>query len=299
MSTRRCEQCENCFRHVESIYCSKAVKNCNGLHSPQLLTCARCKEVRYCSRTCQRLQWKEHKSACDTQVMIMWTLKVLSPRIERTFKAFAKFCKNISGYLETPAISALELYKGKHRVETHVFFIKIRAKETIFWQNKKGTKGCITFKVESAEGVTMKEMHDFLDYRSGPLSTPEVTDRTLAHRPGLLRIFVHDVSGIIPAPIDGYTLPTDIANWPSNYHKRYDPDWLEHFLESIGQRLDRPTKSGLDGSEFELEPEGEEQPPFTIPPARPSSPTEFDDRPPNPEAALKELELPSRPTSPC
>ncbi|KAJ3507728.1 hypothetical protein NLJ89_g6143 [Agrocybe chaxingu] len=126
----------------------------------------------------------------------------------------------------------------------------------------------------------MDEMHRFLDYRSGPLSTPEVTDRTLAHRPGLLRIFVHDVSGIIPAPIDGYTLPTDIANWPSNYHKR-------------------PTKSGLDGSEFELEPEGEEQPPFMIPPARPSSPTEFDDRPPNPEAALKELELPSRPTSPC
>lgn len=50
MVERRCEHCENCFAHVESVYCSGAVKNCNKRHVPTLLTCAKCKEVRYCVR---------------------------------------------------------------------------------------------------------------------------------------------------------------------------------------------------------------------------------------------------------
>ncbi|KAF8962113.1 hypothetical protein BDZ97DRAFT_1826441 [Flammula alnicola] len=269
MTERRCEQCENCFSHVESVYCSKAVKNCNKRHTPFLLTCAKCKEVRYCSRICQKAQWKEHKSACIAHVRILAAVKFLGPRVERTFKAFSKFSKAVSGYLEVPAISALELHKGKHRVNTHVFVLKIRAKETIFYKDNNVTKGCITFKVEGAECRTMAQMHEFLDWRAGPLSTPDVTERTLAHRPGLLRIFVLDTSGLLPIPLDGYTLPTDISNWPSTYHLRYDENWMESLLESIGQRKDTPQTmdGGLSGTEFQTIDEP------TIPPARPSSPT--------------------------
>jgi hypothetical protein len=211
--------------------------------------------------------------------------------VEHTFKAFCKFAQMLSSYLEVPAISALELRKGKHRVgmsfpfvpflivviqsilETHVLFVTIRAKETIFLQNKKVTKGVITFAVESAECKTMKQMHEFLDWRSGPFATPEVTDHTMAHRPGLLRIFVLDVSGLLPIPLDGYTLPTDISNWPSDYHRKYDPKWFDNLLESIGQPRREPPVIPLErgpSSEFET---------FNgplIPPARPSSPV--DDR---------------------
>lgn len=50
MAARRCEQCENCYRHVQSVHCSAAVKNCNNRHTESLMTCAKCKEVRYCVR---------------------------------------------------------------------------------------------------------------------------------------------------------------------------------------------------------------------------------------------------------
>jgi len=101
----------------------------------------------------------------------------------------------------------------------------------------KVTKGVISFRLVSAECMTMDEMHAFMDWRSGPFSGPDVTERTMAHRPGLLRIFVLDVSGLLPIPLDGYTLPTDISNWPPTYHRRYDPKWREHLFELFGQPL--------------------------------------------------------------
>jgi len=251
-------------------------KNCNGKHTDRLLTCARCKEIRYCSRECQRIQWAEHKSACDTQVHIGQALDILGDKVARTFKAFVRFAKAISGYLETPAISALKLHRGKDRVETNCFLITIRAKETIFRETAKGIKGCITFKVENAEGVTMDYMHKFLDYRSGPFYTPERTEVTLAHRKGLMRIFIHDVSGILPPPLDGYTLPTDISNWPPTYHHRYDPQWQQKFYESIGQRRDvhQPPESGLDAFDFQSGENDALAESLKVPPARPSSPVQ-------------------------
>jgi hypothetical protein len=153
--------------------------------------------------------------------------------------------------LEIPAISALELRKGKERVETHVLFVIIKAKETILSVSDEGVSGLITFKVEGIECKTMQQMHDFLDWRAGPLATPEVTERTLSHRSGLLRIFVHDTSGILPNPLDGYTLPTDISNWPPTYHMRYDENWREAFFKTIGQK-DEPEDTPVDLNQLAL-----------------------------------------------
>ena len=111
----------------------------------------------------------------------------------------------------------------------------VKAKETILTTTEEGVTGVITFRVEDLQPKTMDEMHDFLDYRAGPLATPELTERTLSHRSGLLRIFVHDISGILPNPLDGYTLPTDISNWPSTYHLKYDKNWRNTFFTRIGQ----------------------------------------------------------------
>ena len=133
-------------------------------------------------------------------------------------------------------------------LETHVLFVIVRAKETILTTTDEGVTGVITFRVEDLECKTMKQMHDFLDYRAGPRATPELTERTLSHRSGLLRIFVHDVSGILPNPLDGYTLPTDISNWPSTYHMKYDENWRDTFFTRIGQDDgDDPTSLALMG----------------------------------------------------
>jgi len=46
-------------------------------------------------------------------------LEVLGDKVSRTFKGLVRFAKELGGYLETPAISALELHKGKDRVGEH------------------------------------------------------------------------------------------------------------------------------------------------------------------------------------
>lgn len=134
-------------------------------------------------------------------------------------------------------------------LETNVLFVIVRAKETILTTTDEGVTGVITFRVEGLEGKTMQQMHEFLDYRAGPRATPELTERTLSHRSGLLRIFVHDVSGILPNPLDGYTLPTDISNWPPTYHMQYDENWRDTFFTRIGQDDDSndPTSMALMG----------------------------------------------------
>lgn len=167
-------------------------------------------------------------------------------------------------------------------LDHHVFLLRVRGKRTIFpnGATKNGYRGCYTYKILSAEAMTMEAMHQLLDYRSGPQSTPAVTERALAHRPGLLRIFVMEMSGDIPAPLDGYTLPTDISNWPKDFHQRYDRDWLKHFLKDIGQPIVEP---GPDIGEQEQDGDDEEvnpalYVPLLVPPARPSSPVDNDDK---------------------
>ena len=164
-------------------------------------------------------------------------------------------------------------------VDHHVFLLRVRGKKTIFpnGSTKNGYRGCYTYKILSAQAMSMPAMHDLLDYRSSPYTTPAVTERALAHRPGLLRIFVMEMSGDIPPPLDGYTLPTDISNWPKDFHEQYDVDWLNHFLKDIGQPVVEPGPSlpfvgGDEGEEEEVNPALSV--PLLVPPARPSSPVD-------------------------
>ena len=39
--------------------------NCSGPGQPTLLSCSACKQIKYCSRTCQKSHWKTHKSHCS------------------------------------------------------------------------------------------------------------------------------------------------------------------------------------------------------------------------------------------
>ena len=159
----------------------------------------------------------------------------------------------------------------------HVFVLRVRGKKTIFpnGATKNGYRGCYTYKILSAQAMSMEAMHDLLDYRSSPYTTPAVTERALAHRPGLLRLFVIETSGEIPPPLDGYTLPTDISNWPKDYHEQYDADWLNHFLKEVGQPVVEPGPSpfvGGDDGDEEVNPALSI--PLLVPPARPSSPVD-------------------------
>ena len=81
----------------------------------------------------------------------------------------------------------------------------------------------------------MEEMHALLDWRF-PGGAAD-TERNLAHRPGLMRIYF--INSSLPFPLDGYTTPIDIEpvhllNMP------YDLNWLE----VLRYRVDTPIPSG-------------------------------------------------------
>jgi hypothetical protein len=40
--------------------------NCRGPGKPKLLLCAACKNIRYCSPSCQKADWRDHKKSCKS-----------------------------------------------------------------------------------------------------------------------------------------------------------------------------------------------------------------------------------------
>jgi hypothetical protein len=92
-----------------------------------------------------------------------------------------------------------------------------------------------THSIKSAGCASMEEMHALLDWRYPSGAT--ATEYTLAHRPGLMRIYFSNPS--LPYPIDGYTTPIDIE--PADLLAiPYDPNWLE----VLRSRVDMPIPSG-------------------------------------------------------
>jgi hypothetical protein len=101
-----------------------------------------------------------------------------------------------------------------------------------------------THSIKSARCASMEEMHAMLDWRfpTGAIAT----EYTLAHRPGLMRIYFSNAS--LPYPLDGYTTPIDIE--PANLLAiPYDPNWLE----VLRSRVEMPIPSGgIQVSSFSL-----------------------------------------------
>ena len=52
-------------RTSESPQSPSQCANCSGPGQPSLLSCSACKQTKYCSRTCQKIHWKTHRSHCS------------------------------------------------------------------------------------------------------------------------------------------------------------------------------------------------------------------------------------------
>lgn len=81
----------------------------------------------------------------------------------------------------------------------------------------------------------MEEMHTLMDWRF-PGGAAD-TERNLAHRPGLMRIYFTNNS--IPFPLDGYTTPMEIRRY-NLLMNPYDPNWLEE----LRSQVDMPVPPG-------------------------------------------------------
>jgi hypothetical protein len=98
--------------------------------------------------------------------------------------------------------------------------------------------------IKSARCASMEEMHAMLDWQfSGGAIT---TEYTLAHRPGLMRVFFSNAS--LPPPLDCYTTPMGLE--PADLLRiPYDPNWLER----LRSQVDIPIPSGgIQVSSFSL-----------------------------------------------
>ena len=69
--------------------CLKCRKSARDIGGP-LSKCGRCKEVSYCSRKCQKADWKNHQIFCDVAIMPKPSLHAVSKAEKERVKAMAK-----------------------------------------------------------------------------------------------------------------------------------------------------------------------------------------------------------------
>jgi hypothetical protein len=135
--------------------------------------------------------------------------------------------------------------------DNYVFYLEVETTTTVLKGPQLIDDGInalfkirFTHSIKSARCASMEEMHALLDQRY--LGGAIATERTLAHRPGLMRIYFSNTS--IPFPLDGYTTPIDIE--PADLLEiPYDPNWLK----VLRSRVDMPIPSaGIQVSSFSL-----------------------------------------------
>jgi len=153
--------------------------------------------------------------------------KSLGPMMEAKHKSFEAWCTN-TGPFTHAAISALGLHSDWTRLDNYVFLVDVQTTSTVInsrlIDDGANTEVNIRFthSIKSARCTSMKEVHEISDWRfkDGALET----EKSMAHRPGLLRILF--INEGFPVPLDHYTTPVNLE--PSDIlHLPFKPDWLQ------------------------------------------------------------------------
>ncbi|CAA7268716.1 unnamed protein product [Cyclocybe aegerita] len=241
--------CENCRKHIyQRGQCGDTP--CQKCLPPgQLLkTCSNCRFIRYCSKTCQKGDWAIHKIGCRVACNIQDMQKQLSAETRANYKSFVEWCTD-TGPFSHAAISALGLHSDMKRIDDYAFLVDVATTSTMTRHKliDDGEKVQFIFRfthaIQSARCASMEETHTMLDWRF--TAGAQATEMTLAHRPGLMRIYFTNKA--FPFPLDGYTTPIDIG--PAIIVDiPYDPNWLA----TLRSRKDMPIPPGIQGSYEEL-----------------------------------------------
>jgi len=235
------EHCENCLKHpvrpLHSLDNSNPCDRCLP-DDRTLQRCKACRIVRYCSRDCQVAHWSQHKLCCKDTVLARENANKAPWDIRARIKTHRKWCYHHIHRFTNAALQALKVWEDRQRIDTHVFLVYIDVEEYVESEAEKRIMFLRT--IREAGGATLADVHAMYDQQfaliapgeSQVQSGHEVLERTLAHRPGLLRMMVVDdgLPGVCVPLI--CSLPVDIPEEAVSLAVS-DTDWLSKLKESI------------------------------------------------------------------
>ncbi|KIM37301.1 hypothetical protein M413DRAFT_277001 [Hebeloma cylindrosporum] len=117
-STHKTEICENCRKHMRSTTCGPFACPLCLPPGQLLMTCSSCKHIRYCSKACQKADWKAgHKAICSGTCAMRDLRALCGEEIQLKFASFEAWCIE-TGPFSRAAISALGLHSDWKRIGT-------------------------------------------------------------------------------------------------------------------------------------------------------------------------------------
>jgi len=203
------EYCVRCWKHPLKIKHLDRV-SCDGCipGDGTLRRCNACKVFRYCSRDCQRADWKTHKPVCAAYAEMREMAERAGLAARR--KALEDWCDINLQVVAQAGLSALGFHEEKGRLETHSLLVFLDVVEE--------------------PSATTPEKPKFTQYIRDALCVPlqsirqkfDITVEEMPGRPGLFRILVIDDR--LPDPLDFVSLEVTIGDGSSDY----DQNWLEY-----------------------------------------------------------------------
>eukprot|EP00173_Palmaria_palmata_P004551 Plantae.Rhodophyta-Palmaria_palmata.ctg6429.p1 GENE.Plantae.Rhodophyta-Palmaria_palmata.ctg6429~~Plantae.Rhodophyta-Palmaria_palmata.ctg6429.p1 ORF type:complete len:260 (-),score=19.99 Plantae.Rhodophyta-Palmaria_palmata.ctg6429:104-883(-) len=94
---------------ITGLICSVCSKRKSESAECKLFCCSRCNDQSYCSKACQKIDWKEHKNECAYLSSAFAFARDLHPEPELFFKCRREFVRRISASVELCAILSLLL----------------------------------------------------------------------------------------------------------------------------------------------------------------------------------------------
>ncbi|KAI0792227.1 hypothetical protein C8Q75DRAFT_625956 [Abortiporus biennis] len=215
----------------ESNRMSKACRHCRGREPFKTLSrCSGCKYIYYCSRECQKANWKSHKEACRDMAEAnakAEILKAADPNKGRQAEDWIQW-RNGSHYANTTALChALGLHKDPSRGSTHIVFryVEYTPKASKDIQYKFRIAGASIFKIDD---TTLQKLEFVM--RLNPGEGREYIDSLISNVAKM-----NTTTGTEMVPMLDLTFGNDLQAWLRstpmllNSIRRipYDPNWRD------------------------------------------------------------------------
>ncbi|KAI0069697.1 hypothetical protein K474DRAFT_1670734 [Panus rudis PR-1116 ss-1] len=153
MEERRTKQCRNC-----------------GMREPQvtLFRCSGCQHIYYCSKECQKANWKVHKQACKESARAKERaalLKAVQPELGQKASDWIKYRESPTPTNTHLLANALALQKDPSRGRTHIVFreVEYRPKVSKDWRHRFHATKMGVFKIKDV----LKEIEMFMRLNPG------------------------------------------------------------------------------------------------------------------------------------